>query len=166
MYGVTEMRKTKLLCQEKSSNYQMSYHGWTISKPGGVCHPGKVKKRTFSSTGVKPTTHPYCCLCQIGFQLPDMHKLSFDDFCTLYHRKLSILSCRVVITISSILLLTGLGEQTLCPHSIFILLSERWQTTGGNIFTLWYHVLTCTHMKSSTALLHNCLFLLHPMDII
>jgi hypothetical protein len=75
--------------------------------------PNKEVKCTFSSTSVKSTAHPHCCLYKIWFQLFDMEKLSLDVFCTLYHRKLSILSNRVIITTSSIMLMTGLYEQKL-----------------------------------------------------
>jgi hypothetical protein len=118
-------------------------------------------KCTFSSTGVKSTTHPYCCVCKIWFQLFDMKKLSPDDFCTLYHRNLSILPYRVIITTCSILLLTGLCEQKLCSCSIVILVSGATTLCYSNEVLqalIWNYTLK--------KLLHNSSCLLHQTQIL
>jgi hypothetical protein len=116
--------------------------------------PNREVKCTFSSTGVKSTTHPHCCFHKIWFQLFDMKKLSPDDFCTLYHRNLSILSYRVIVTTSSIMLLTGLCEQKLYSCSIFIL------DSGATTLCYSNEVLTSPHMKSPTAKLIEQFFML------
>lgn len=106
--------------------------------------PNQEVKCTFSSTGVKSTTHPYCCVRKIWFQLFDMKKLSPDDFCTLYHGNLSILPYRVIIITSSIMLLTGLCEQKLCSCSIVILVP------GATTLCYSNEVHTSPHMKLPT----------------
>lgn len=116
--------------------------------------PNREVKCTFSSTGVKSTTHPHCCVRKIWFQLFDMKKLSPDDFCTLYHRNLSILSYRVIITTASIMLLAGLCEQKLCSCSIVILVS------GATTLCYSNEVLTSPHIKLPTEKIVAQFFLL------
>jgi len=113
----------------------------------------KGQKCTFSSTGVKSTAYPYCHLCQTGFQLSDIYKLSSDNFCTLYHRKLSILSCRIVITSSSILLLTSLQDvrKEIMSTLHFYTGFQNMVDHGTTILHYGDHVLTYTHIKSSSA---------------